>query len=89
VLQVLRRKLDRLEADQLPRSATLSDARQGDSRKADSLPAAKRDFTVVVTSPPYYGMKTYVEDQWLRNWLLGGPDHVVYAQSVQFLRDPG
>lgn len=83
VLQVLRRKLERLTADRLPQIGTPSNARQGDSRKADSLPTASRDFSIVVTSPPYYGMRTYVEDQWLRNWFLDGPDHVVYGQSVQ------
>lgn len=35
---------------------------------------------MVITSPPYYGMRTYVPDQWLRNWFVGGPDHVDYAQ---------
>lgn len=27
-------------------------------------------------SPPYYGMRTYLPDQWLRLWFLGGPDYV-------------
>lgn len=35
----------------------------------------------VVTSPPYYGMRTYLPDQWLRLWFLGGPDYVEYRQS--------
>jgi len=34
---------------------------------------------VVVTSPPYYGMRTYGQDQWLRNWFLGGPAEINYA----------
>lgn len=32
----------------------------------------------VVTSPPYYGMRTYLPDQWLRYWFLGGPARVSY-----------
>jgi hypothetical protein len=28
-------------------------------------------------------MRTYVEDQWLRNWFLGGPDHVKYGLTEQ------
>jgi len=28
-------------------------------------------------------MKTYVEDQWLRNWFLGGTDYVDYGNSNQ------
>jgi len=50
-----------------------------DSREADTfndVPQAR----FVVTSPPYYGMRTYLPDQWLRLWFLGGPDHVEYRQ---------
>lgn len=83
VLAVLRRKLDRLSASTLPNGVTVAHAVLGDSRFAKCLPAASRDFSVVVTSPPYYGMRTYVEDQWLRNWFLGGPERVVYGQSEQ------
>lgn len=36
-------------------------------------------FSWVVTSPPYYGMRTYIPDQWLRNWFLGGPSFVDYS----------
>lgn len=83
VLRVLKRKLERLETAQTPAKTGRGTVRFGDSRFATSLRSRERDFSVVVTSPPYYGMKTYVEDQWLRNWFLGGPDHVVYAQSTQ------
>lgn len=83
VLKVLERKLARLDSPQLPQIGVLTDARKGDSRVAASLPPGCRDFSVVVTSPPYYGMRTYVEDQWLRNWFLGGSDHVVYGNSAQ------
>ncbi|MBI4081924.1 MAG: DNA modification methylase [Candidatus Lambdaproteobacteria bacterium] len=50
-----------------------------DSRRAEVF----RDIPPpawVVTSPPYYGMRTYLPDQWLRLWFLGGPDRVVYEQ---------
>jgi hypothetical protein len=83
VLSVLRRKLSRLENSEPPDGVSLSDARLGDSRHASSFPDSACDFSVVVTSPPYYGMRTYVEDQWLRYWFLGGPDHVVYGSSEQ------
>lgn len=83
ILQVLERKIQRFDTDQLPQVGALTDVRSGDSQMADSLPADCRDFSVVITSPPYYGMRTYVEDQWLRNWFLGGPDHVVYGKSTQ------
>ncbi len=83
VMAVLKIKLGRLNSSHLEQTGAIFDVRLGDSQMAVSLPSGRRDFSVVVTSPPYYGMKTYVEDQWLRNWFLGGPDHVVYAQSVQ------
>jgi hypothetical protein len=41
-----------------------------------------RKFSYVVTSPPYYGMRTYIPDQWLRNWFLGGPDQVAYLHPA-------
>jgi hypothetical protein len=34
--------------------------------------------TWIITSPPYPGMRTYLPDQWLRNWFLGGPADVDY-----------
>lgn len=40
-------------------------------------------FNWVITSPPYFGMKTYLPDQWLRNWFLGGPDSIDYSISNQ------
>ena len=83
VTNVLRRKLSRISSREMAPEGGLTDARLGDARFAASLPTHARDFSVVVTSPPYYGMRTYVEDQWLRNWILGGPDHLVYGQGAQ------
>jgi len=37
----------------------------------------------VITSPPYYGLRTYVPDQWLRSWLLGGPAQADYSTEGQ------
>src|SRR4029078_11921938 len=42
-----------------------------------------RPFRWVVTSPPYFGMRSYWSDQWLRNWFLGGPADVTYSQKRQ------
>lgn len=83
VLDVLGRKLERLKAKPLPKNVTSSHVILGDSRQASCLPVSTRDFSIVVTSPPYYGMRTYVEDQWLRNWFLGGPEHIEYGNSEQ------
>lgn len=83
VVKVLDRKLIRLEESPLPTVNSFANVRKGDSRFAASLPNECRDFSLVITSPPYYGMRTYVEDQWLRNWFLGGPETVVYGESTQ------
>jgi predicted RNA methylase len=53
-----------------------------DSRYLD-FPNAGGPFDWVVTSPPYYGMRSYWPDQWLRNWFLGGPEDVEYRHDHQ------
>lgn len=55
----------------------------GDSRDALRLLLHERKFGWVITSPPYFGMRTYRPDQWLRNWFIGGKDHVDYGQEGQ------
>jgi hypothetical protein len=40
-------------------------------------------FDWVLTSPPYYGLRTYLPDQWIRNWFLGGPAVVDYGSDGQ------
>lgn len=55
----------------------------GDAQHTDTVVPAARKFSWVVTSPPYFGMRTYRPDQWLRNWFLGGADTVDYSQEGQ------
>ncbi len=63
----------------------------GDSSKIATFEAIKNKissdpaFSVsrIVTSPPYYGMRTYLPDQWIRNWFLGGPPEVDYSIKGQ------
>ncbi|WP_084503198.1 DNA methyltransferase [Desulfatirhabdium butyrativorans] len=55
----------------------------GDSQRTDEVVPPSRRFNWVVTSPPYFGMRTYRPDQWLRNWFLGGADAVDYSQEGQ------
>lgn len=61
--------------------------RLADSRKAEALQPETPDtrFNWVITSPPYYGMRTYIPDQWLRNWFMGGPDAVEYTHREQVI----
>lgn len=55
----------------------------GDAQNTDTVVPATYKFNWVVTSPPYFGMRTYRPDQWLRNWFLGGTDTVDYSQEGQ------
>ncbi|WP_438042078.1 DNA methyltransferase [Sorangium sp. So ce128] len=60
----------------------------GDSRVADTFTDTPK-ARFVVTSPPYFGMRTYLPDQWLRLWFLGGPDYVEYRQPEGQLEHSG
>jgi len=55
----------------------------GDSASARLSSLVDRPAGWVVTSPPYYGMRTYLPDQWLRYWFLGGPARVSYQPEGQ------
>lgn len=55
----------------------------GDSGKRKSYSHIDRRVSHVITSPPYYGLRTYLTDQWLRNWFLGGDPVVPYGEEHQ------
>lgn len=57
--------------------ATRGEVVAGDIRTV-RRPAGMPKATWIITSPPYPGMRTYLPDQWLRNWFLGGPADVDY-----------
>jgi hypothetical protein len=76
VLDILRTRANRYLREQPPQVGGI--LRVGDARAANVY-ADLPPISHVVTSPPYYGMRTYRQDQWLRNWFLGGPDTVDYA----------
>lgn len=54
----------------------------GDSRTCQFTRLGPR-FSWVITSPPYYGMRTYFPDHWPRNWFVGGPSDVDYNADAQ------
>ena len=66
-------------------SGTHSVTRKGDSRKPEIVGDACEGHrpTWVITSPPYYGLRTYQPDQWLRQWFLGGPAQTSYDVGPQ------
>lgn len=69
----------------LPKSG--GEVRLLDSRVTGSLKpkSGEPGFSWVITSPPYYGMRTYITDQWLRYWFLGGASYVDYTNDHQVL----
>ena len=82
LLDVVRRRADWVLDTLPPESRGL--VVNGDCRHA--LPDIRTRFSWVVTSPPYLGMRTYVPDQWLRSWFLGGPPDVDYTSEGQIGR---
>lgn len=52
-----------------------------------ALPEVAREIMqpirCVVTSPPYFDVTNFEEDQWLRNWFLGGPAHPTYHRLTR------
>ncbi|WUH98233.1 site-specific DNA-methyltransferase [Spirillospora sp. NBC_00431] len=55
---------------------------------ATTLRSLRDRFDLVITSPPYYAMRTYIPDQWLRYWFLGGPPEIEYGTKGQLGRQP-
>ena len=82
VLELIERRANRYY--NLPHYV-LGSVRLGDCRSISVLKPEKSEtrFRWIITSPPYYGMRTYIPDQWLRNWFVGGPDCVDYSNRDQ------
>lgn len=87
VVEVLRKKLARIRDLDSPSGGRLTNVKCKDARSAASYRNVGK-ASVIITSPPYYGMRTYVEDQWLRNWFIGGPAEPDYGNDQQ-LRHTG
>jgi hypothetical protein len=82
VVDVLTKKLERITDLDSKSPSCIQNVRCLDARKAMSFGRIKGP-TVTVTSPPYYGMRTYVQDQWLRMWFLGGEEEIDYENANQ------
>lgn len=83
VLRVLRRKIERLAGLDQASPCPISHVLHGDAQSEELFQSIRTVPSIVITSPPYYGMRTYVQDQWLRNWFLGGPDSIDYSAGPQ------
>lgn len=84
ILGIIKRRADRYFS-KLPR--TVGFVNWADSRRSESFQPyeSNQKFDWVITSPPYYGMRTYIPDQWLRNWFVGGPEIVDYSNKNQII----
>jgi 23S rRNA G2445 N2-methylase RlmL len=82
IMHALERKLRLLEGSvKKLKPARLTDVIVGDAADPATYSRTPRTVDLVITSPPYYGMRTYVADQWLRHWFLGGPSTVDYRTA--------
>jgi hypothetical protein len=82
VLDVLTKKLKRITDLNAKSPSRIQNVKCLDARKATSFGRTQSPI-VTVTSPPYYGMRTYVQDQWLRMWFLGGNEEIDYENHDQ------
>ena len=82
VIDVLTKKLKRIPDLNAESPSRIQNVKCLDARKATSFGRIQGPI-VVVTSPPYYGMRTYVQDQWLRMWFLGGDEEIDYENHNQ------
>lgn len=83
VLTVIRRRAKRVLASERRLRSAVCNVALGDSEDFQAYKHVHRPVNLVVTSPPYYGLNTYGEDQWIRNWFLGGPSQVEYRANKQ------
>lgn len=83
VLSIIQRRAERYYGQEMSQGKGRIIA--GDSRTQQIYTHLRQDIRVhwVITSPPYYGMRTYIPDQWLRSWFLGGPSKVDYSTKGQ------
>jgi DNA methylase len=85
VMSLIQRRASRFYGVPLPdvnRAVKLAD-----SRRREGFSSEYQDvrYKWVITSPPYYGMRTYIPDQWLRNWFVGGAEAVDYSNDGQVM----
>lgn len=82
VMETIEKKLGRIADLDSDPYGRLTNVKCSDARYAETYRNVE-DASLTITSPPYYGMRTYVQDQWLRMWFLGGSADVDYAFNEQ------
>jgi DNA modification methylase len=81
VIRLIQRRAERFYSEE--RTIAHGQAILGDSQQRCAFDVVNTEVSWVITSPPYYGLRTYTPDQWLRNWFLGGPAGVDYSSVGQ------
>jgi DNA methylase len=83
VLEIIKVRAERFYSEETTVAA--GDVVHGDSRDRNTMLSALKGNKVkwVITSPPYFGMSTYISDQWLRLWYVGGKPEVDYSAAGQ------
>jgi hypothetical protein len=83
LLEIIKDRANRYYSANLPHGHGM--AIVGDSTDMDVFTGfgMRKRIKWIVTSPPYFGMNTYIQDQWLRNWFVGGEPKVNYSNSKQ------
>lgn len=82
VIEVIRKKISRIADLSSDATGSVRNVKFSDARKAATFRNVPK-VSVTITSPPYYGMRTYVQDQWLRMWFLGGDEQIDYETTNQ------
>jgi hypothetical protein len=83
IMRVLEKKAERITIGDVPSQRRVGGVITGNAEHSNTFSELPRGFDLVITSPPYLGMVNYVQDQWLRNWFLGGPSTVDYERTEQ------
>jgi hypothetical protein len=83
IISIIERRAKRALASLSLRAS--GSVRNADSRTMEwsSIGKIVGQIRWIITSPPYYGLKTYRPDQWLREWFLGGVPEVNYSAHGQ------
>ena len=79
-LDIVQQRAHWYYGSELPRG--MGTVHQADSRESQSYLRFPANIGVTVTSPPYYGLRTYIPDQWLRAWFVGGNSRVQYRDPM-------
>ena len=79
IFDILRRQANFRLTSCLPNHDGIAD--MVDVREAaGKFPALSGHVSAIITSPPYYNVTSYEEDQWLRLWLLGNEPRPTYGK---------